>query len=57
MLTEMLRFADAVCAVGVSESVTVTEKLKVPVAVGVPESTPVLELIESQAGFPLRPQI
>jgi hypothetical protein len=32
-------------------------KLKVPVAGGVPESTPVLELIESQAGFKLRAQI
>ena len=46
MLTEMLRFADLVCAVGVSESVTVTVKLKVPVAVVVPVI----------AQFTLRPQ-
>ena len=36
-LIEMLRFLDAVCAVGVSESAAVTVKLNVPVAVGVPE--------------------
>lgn len=41
MLTEIVRLADAVCAVGVSESVTVTVKVVGPVAVGVPEITPV----------------
>lgn len=41
MLTEIVRLADAVCAVGVSESVTVTVKVVWPVAVGVPEITPV----------------
>ena len=41
MLTEIVRLADAVCAVGVSESVTVTVKVVWPVAVGVPEIAPV----------------
>jgi len=41
LLTEIVRLADAVCAVGVSESVTVTVKVVGPVAVGVPEITPV----------------
>jgi len=41
LLTEIVRLADAVCAVGVSESVTVTVKVVWPVAVGVPEITPV----------------
>ena len=47
----MLRFALAVLAVGVSESVTVTVKLSVPtkVPLGVPEMTPV-------AAFRLRPE-
>ena len=36
----MLKFAVAVLAVGVSESVTVTVKFAVPEAVGVPEITP-----------------
>jgi len=40
-LTTMLRFAVAVLAVGVSESVTVTVKFVVPEAVGVPEMAPV----------------
>ena len=40
-LTTMVRFAVAVLAVGVSESVTVTVKFVVPEAVGVPEITPV----------------
>ena len=39
--TTMLKFAVAVFAVGVSESVTVTVKFEVPEAVGVPEITPV----------------
>ena len=41
MLTVIVRLADAVCAFGVSESVTVTVKVVWPVAVGVPEITPV----------------
>jgi hypothetical protein len=39
-LTRTVRLAVAVWAVGVAESVTVTVKLKVPKAVGVPERTP-----------------
>jgi len=41
LLTEIVRLAEAVCAVGVSESVTVTVNVVWPVAVGVPEITPV----------------
>lgn len=40
--TVMLRFAVAVCAVGVLESVTLAVKLEVPAAVGLPEIKPVL---------------
>jgi hypothetical protein len=40
-LIKTVRLAVAVWAVGVAESVTVTVKLKVPKAVGVPERTPV----------------
>ena len=47
---EMLKFALAVCAAGVLESVAVTVTLNVPVAVGVPEIAPVLELMFSPAG-------
>ena len=47
---EMLKFAPAVWAVGVLESVAVTVTLNVPVAVGVPEITPVLELMLSPGG-------
>jgi hypothetical protein len=39
-LIKTVRLAVAVWAVGVAESVTVTVKLKVPNAVGVPERTP-----------------
>ena len=44
MLITMLRLAVALRAVGVSESVTLTVKLEVPVTVGVPEIRPVLVL-------------
>ena len=44
MLITMLRLAVALRAVGVSESVTLTVKLDVPVTVGVPEIRPVLLL-------------
>jgi hypothetical protein len=40
----------SVLAVGVSESVTLTVKLKTPVAVGVPLMTPVPEAIERPVG-------
>ena len=40
--TVMLRFAVAVCALGVLESVTLAVKLEVPAAVGLPEIKPVL---------------
>jgi len=50
--TVMLRLAVLVFAVGLVESVTLAVKLKVPVAFGVPESTP-LGLMESQDGLPL----
>jgi hypothetical protein len=46
----MLTAADAVFAVGVSESVAVTVKLVGPVAVGVPEMTPVLAFRVRPAG-------
>lgn len=48
----MLRFAFAVFAVGVSESVAVTVKFTVPtyVPVGVPEITPVLPFNDNPAG-------
>ena len=39
-LTLIDRFAIAVLAVGLAESVTLTVKVKVPAAVGVPEITP-----------------
>jgi hypothetical protein len=50
-MIEMLRFAFAVEA-GISESVAVTVKLMVPVAlpVGVPEITPVLAFKASPVG-------
>jgi hypothetical protein len=48
--TTMLRFAVAVLAVGVSESVTVTVKFAVPEAVGVPEMAPVAPLRVRPAG-------
>lgn len=48
--TAMLRFAVAVFAVGVSESVTVTVKFDVPAVVGVPLIAPVLELSISPVG-------
>ena len=47
---EMLKFALAVCLAGELESVAVTVMLKVPVAVGVPEITPVPELMFSPGG-------
>jgi hypothetical protein len=40
----------AVCAVGVSESVTVTVKVVVPESVGVPEIAPVEIFRDSPAG-------
>ena len=51
-LITMLRFAEAVCLVGDSLSVTVTVKLTVPVKVplGLPEIAPVLAFNESPAG-------
>jgi len=51
-LMTMLRFADAVCLVGDSLSVTVTVKLTVPVRVplGLPEIAPVLVFNERPAG-------
>ena len=51
-LITMLRFADALCLVGDSLSVTVTVKLTVPVRVplGLPEIAPVLVFNESPAG-------
>ena len=39
-MTTRVRFADAVCAVGVSESVTLTVMGKLPVTVGVPVIVP-----------------
>ena len=48
--TTMVKFAVAVLAVGVSESVTVTVKLAVPEAVGVPEMAPVAALSVKPAG-------
>ena len=50
MLTEMVRLADAVCFVGVSESVTVTVKVVWPVAVGCPEITPVAGISVNPGG-------
>ena len=51
-LITMLRFADALCLVGDSLSVTVTVRLTVPVRVpvGLPEIAPVLVFNESPAG-------
>ena len=51
-LMTMLRFAEAVCLVGDSLSVTVTVKLTVPVRVplGLPEIAPVLAFNERPAG-------
>ena len=51
-LITMLRFAEAVCLVGDSLSVTVTVKLTVPVRVplGLPEIAPVLVFNERPAG-------
>jgi hypothetical protein len=50
LLTEILRLAVAVCAVGVSESVTCTVKLVVPVAVGAPVIAPVAAFNVSPPG-------
>ena len=47
---DMVKFALAVCLTGELESVAVTVTLNVPVAVGVPEITPVMELMLSPAG-------
>ena len=49
-LTTILRFAVAVFAVGVSESVTVTVKFTVPDALGVPEIAPVAAFNVKPAG-------
>lgn len=49
LLMVMLRFAVVVAAVGVSESVSVTVKLDVPRAVGVPVIAPV-ELLSVRPG-------
>jgi hypothetical protein len=51
-LITMLRFADAVCLMGDSLSVTVTVKITVPVRVplGVPEIAPVLVFKDRPAG-------
>jgi len=51
-LMAMLRFADAVCLVGDSLSVTVTVKVTVPVKVpvGVPEIAPVLAFKDRPVG-------
>ena len=51
-LITMLRFAEAVCLVGDSLSVTVTVKLTVPVRVplGLPEIAPVLAFKDRPAG-------
>ena len=51
-LMTMLRFAEAVCLVGDSLSVTVTVKLTVPVKVplGLPEITPVLAFNDRPVG-------
>jgi len=43
------RFAVAVLAVGVAESVTLTVKAKVPAAVGVPEITPPALIVNAGA--------
>ncbi len=48
--TTILKFAVAVFAVGVSESVTVMVKFAVPEAVGVPEITPVVPFRFRPAG-------
>jgi len=55
----ILKLVVDTCCVGVSESVTLAVKLTGPTNVpfGVPESAPVVELIESQDGFPLRLQV
>ena len=57
-LIVMVKLATLSC-VGLSESVTVTEKVGVVpgVAGAVPESTPVEGLMESQDGLPLRPHV
>ena len=49
-LTVMLKFAVAVLAVGVSESVTVTVKFVVPAVVGVPEIAPVAAFSTNPVG-------
>jgi hypothetical protein len=51
-LMTILRFADALCLVGDSLSVTVTVKLTVPVRVplGLPEIAPVLAFNDKPAG-------
>jgi hypothetical protein len=46
----MLRFAMSVLGVGEAESVTCTEKVKVPLDVGVPEIWPVVGLRLRPAG-------
>ncbi len=50
--TVMLRLACAVCAVGVSESVTVTVKFEVATAFGVPEMTPALLKLKPTGKLP-----
>jgi hypothetical protein len=51
-LAELITMLSAALALtaGLSESVAVTVKSEVPVVVGVPEITPLAELIESPAG-------
>jgi hypothetical protein len=53
-LITILRFADALCLVGDSLSVTVTVKFTVPVKVplGLPEITPVLAFKDRPVGRP-----
>ena len=50
LLIEILRLAVAVCAVGVSESVTCTVKLEVPRTVGVPVIAPLAPFSVSPVG-------
>ena len=58
LLIVRMNGADAVFGPAMLESVTVTVKLIVPFAVGVPEMAPVLELIESPlAGRPTALQV
>lgn len=57
MLTVMVNGADAVLGPAALESVTVTVKVTVPLAVGVPEIAPVLELIERPSERPVALQV